>query len=461
MTARRQPLRLCTDWEPLFPVQALFNAIGDDGFLDVVKHLLNRQGYSSDYCHCHFPADLDPQEPTFNGVLFSHFDDVIVVTETQFADVLDTVLASYQSVDPAGADTLTKHLVEFRQSISEPRHKIAQGTIRMTETSTYGDVIDLAGIERNWPDGRQVPKLMAPWPNGSFGYARFSSTRFDDYWIELGGELNEQFGIFMKLPEGTNIAVWFHDGAVRDAEPVIELGSEGELHVLAPNLKSFFAMWADGTLAKSSVAFHELIETDAETTPEEKAQRPIFAAQMRALVAQAPGHAPGVPAPNLTNFMEHWGTTARAKIAADPLMQSISKLLDADIPIRPVGSDPATTYVFPAFYQVRIAGARVDIQTAALPPDYTTFAPLPEKDALIPLLLQVREARARANPGRGLWHSAVLELYEDRTAVLKASWEFEPEFREGGRMTKAEFEADLARFPKSPRWREPWMDELA
>jgi hypothetical protein len=337
----------------------------------------------------------------------------------------------------------------------------------MTETGTYADVIDLAGIERNWPDGRIVPPLIAtvatlmkPWPNGSLGYARFKSTRFDDYWIELGGDLNDQFGIFINLPEGTNIAVWFHEGAVKDAEPVIELGSEGELHVLAPNLKSFFAMWADRTLPKSSVAYLELIGEDDVTTPEDKAQRLPYAAKMRALVAQAPDHPAGVPARNVSKFMEQWGVAARAKIAADPLMQEILTLLAAHIPHRPADSDPATTYVFPAFFQVRIAGVRLEIQTAAIPPDYTTFTPLPEREALIPLLLQVREARARAHPGRGLWHSAVLELYEDRTAVLKASWEFEPEFREGGRMTKAEFAADLARFPKSPRWREPWMDEL-
>jgi hypothetical protein len=337
----------------------------------------------------------------------------------------------------------------------------------MTETGTYADVINLAGIERNWPDGRQVPKLicdaatlMAPWPNGAFGYPRFQSTRFDDYWIELGGDLNDQFGIFMNLPEGTNIAVWFHEGAVRDAELVIELGSEGELHVLAPNLKSFFAMWADGTLPKSTVAYDELINDDALATAEAKAQRPVYAAQLQTLVTQAPDHPSGVPARNIAKFMDQWGAAARARIAADPLMQAILTLLDPHIPRRPDGSDPLTTYVFPASYQIRIAATRVEMQTAALPPDYTTFAPLPERDALLPLLLKAREARARAHPGRGLWHSAVLELYEDRTAVIKASWEFEPEFREGGRMTKAEFEADLAQFPKSPRWREPWMDEL-
>jgi CDI immunity protein len=122
MPTQRPRLKICGDWEPLFPVQALFNAIGDDSFLDIVRHLLNRQGYSSDYCHCHFPADLDPQEPTFEGVLFSHFDDVIVIAESQFADVLDRVILTYHAVDRTGAASLSQLVAEFRQSISVPEH---------------------------------------------------------------------------------------------------------------------------------------------------------------------------------------------------------------------------------------------------------------------------------------------------------------------------------------------------
>jgi hypothetical protein len=333
-------------------------------------------------------------------------------------------------------------------------------------TEVYGDRMDLVSPQKHWPKTRLFPRLISdmaalikPWVNSSIGRCDFVGRELPDRLFDHAADLHEQFGIFINLPGGTNIAVWFHEGAVKDAEPVIELGSEGELHVLAPNLKSFFAMWADGTLPNTSVAYNELVKAD-DLTPNEKAQRAIYAAQLRSLVAQALDHPPGVPAKNIAKFMEHWGAAARAKIAAAPGMQAILTLLDAHIPRRPEGTDPATTYVFPAFYHVRIAGARVEIQAAALPPDYTTFAPLPEREALIPPLRQVREARARGHPGRGLWHSAMLELYEDRTAVLKASWEFEPEFREGGRMTKAELEADLARFPKSVCWREPWMDEL-
>jgi hypothetical protein len=196
----------------------------------------------------------------------------------------------------------------------------------MTETGTYADGVDMAGIERNWPEDWQVPKLisdvanlMAPWPNGSFGYPRFKSTRFDEYWIELGGDLNEQFGIFINLPEGTNIAVWFHKGAVKGAEPIIELGSEGDLYVLAPNLKSFFAMRADCTLAKNTVSYNELIQEEGLTTPEEKAHRPIYAAPMRADVAQAPDYRPGVRPRASLNL---WSSGAQQRGTRLPLIRS-------------------------------------------------------------------------------------------------------------------------------------------
>jgi CDI immunity protein len=112
MTSHRQALKRCGDWDPEFPIQAFFNAIGDDALVDIVTHLVKRQGYSSDYCHCRFPEDLDPAEPKFEGVRFSHFNDTLVVTEDCFADVLRIVIESYQVVDPAGV-----RVVEFRQSI--------------------------------------------------------------------------------------------------------------------------------------------------------------------------------------------------------------------------------------------------------------------------------------------------------------------------------------------------------
>jgi CDI immunity protein len=116
MLNKRQPLKLCGDWDPDFPVQAFFNAWSDNSLPGIVRHLVNRQGASSDNCHCHFPDDYDPEMPKFTGVLFSRFDDSIIITECRFADVLDVVCESYRAVDPAVAKVMAELIIEFRQS---------------------------------------------------------------------------------------------------------------------------------------------------------------------------------------------------------------------------------------------------------------------------------------------------------------------------------------------------------
>jgi hypothetical protein len=331
----------------------------------------------------------------------------------------------------------------------------------MSDDEVYKAVIDLASVERCWPVGHEVPQLIidmanliSPWKNPGVGYANIKGSRFDDYWYELGADLSEQFGTFISLPDGTHISMWFHEGAVKGAEPVIELGGEGELKVLAHNLKTFMMKWAEGSVQR---------ELDPETenaTPEYLAQRKIHSEKMLALVASNPDHPPSAPIPDLPHFLQSWQKMAYAKIASDPIMQAILTLLEKQIPKFPEGADPATTYVMPKLYRVHVAGPRVEIPAPSVPPDYKIREEFPERDALIALVLAAREQRAREVPGRGLWHDAMLEIYSDKTLFLKASWEFEPSFEEGGRMTRAELEADLKRFPRDTRWMQPWMDEL-
>jgi hypothetical protein len=331
------------------------------------------------------------------------------------------------------------------------------------EDNTYNAVIDLASIKRCWPVGHAVPQLItdianliAPWPNPAVGYVRFQGARFDDYWIELGGDLSEQFGKFIHLPDGTYIAMWFHDGAETGSEPVVEIGSEGELNMLAPNLKTFMRKWVDGKVHRE-LDVELLAEIEG---PDYLLNWKTYTSKMTEVIDKFPEPKTAGPIANLPKFFAQWQSSALAKIAADPIMSAILNLMKLHIPKIPEGSDAETTYVFPQAYAVRFAGQRVEIQPPALPPDYTTFDPLPEREALIPLLLQARENRAKEFPGRGLWHDAQLKIHGDNYVLLNASWEFEPSFREGGRMTKAELDADLARFPRDPRWRQPWMDEL-
>jgi hypothetical protein len=314
----------------------------------------------------------------------------------------------------------------------------------MNHTSKY--FVNLHSIERCWPVGHDIPallvafaKLIASWDAGCMGHFQMNGNRLDDYWIEYGGELSEYFANFITLSDGTRIAVWLHDNANRGAEPVIELGGEGDLVVLAPNLRTFLQQLAAGTA-------HRELRLDTAVAPTLAAQQ---LRQIAEVMADAVPHPSTIISATPTNFMEDWQRRATADIAADPTLHAIAACLQAH---KPTPENPTgRTHI-----HWRIAGDRVELQTDALPPDYTTFAALPERDALIPLVLRAREERPKLHPERGLWHSASLEFHSDGQLFIKASWEFEPEFRSGGRMTKA----DLARYPRSPRWIESWMYEL-
>ncbi len=323
------------------------------------------------------------------------------------------------------------------------------------EISLYEPGIDIPSLQRNWPDGHEIPvviiniaTLLKSQIWGAVGYVEMAGSRFDDYWIEGGADLCEQFGMFIKFPDGTRIAQWFHPGAVPDAEPIVGIGSEGDLRVLAPNLKSFLRTWANGA------GRYELALSEDDRTPDRLAQWQAVAAQMHQIIDAAPDHPPSTPVADLVNFIDSYGAASRQAMLTNPIHQEIARVMAAHIP-----HGKASYEYYNA--QIHIAGARIEILPNALPETYPQRAPLPEREALIPLLLQVREQRAQGRfADRGLWHSASLRIHPDGLVWIPADWEFEPCFETGGRMTRAELESDLARFPRSDRWREPWMDEL-
>ncbi len=330
--------------------------------------------------------------------------------------------------------------------------------------SPYADSIDTAGLARNWPLGHDLPQLIAdvaellkPEEHGSFGYFEMRGERFDDYGVEYGGDLCEQFGFFLILPEGSKIGLWFHDGAVRGAEPVVVIGSEGDLQSLAPNLKSFLQDWADGK------GYQDLALQGEDDTVEVRAIWQRIAGKMRAVIDAAPDHPPGAPIADLPKFIEHYGKASLKAMFDHPVHQEIVNLMAAHIPN---GEDKLADY----YLQINIAGPRIELLPNATPETYPKRAPIPpEADRLIPLILTLREERAGGvHTGRGLWNSASLSIMQGDifnlpgpVAMLKASWEFEPGFEDGKRMTKAELDADLAAFPRSERWIMPWMTELA
>jgi hypothetical protein len=319
----------------------------------------------------------------------------------------------------------------------------------------YDQNIDIPSLQRNWPDGRDIPQIIIDiatllksqiW--GSVGYFSMKGYRFNDYWIEGGADLCEQFGMFLEFADGTQVAQWFHPGAVPGAEPIVEIGSEGDLGILAPNLHSFLRSWAnDG-------GYRELTLADEDHTPERLAQWQVVAAQMHAIIDAAPKPPPGGPIDDVSAFIQSYGAASLQAMQSNPIHQEIAKVMDAHIPR---GKESYEYYNA----QIYIAGSRIEILPNALPPEYQVRAPLPEREALIPLILKIREQRSQGiHAARGLWHCACLRILPDGRVWIPADWETEPSFETGGRMTRAELEADLARFPRSDRWHMPWMDEL-
>lgn len=326
-------------------------------------------------------------------------------------------------------------------------------------SNTYANIIDIPGLQSHWPDGRELPlpiveiaQLIRDWPWGAIGYFSMRGARMNDHWIELGADLWDQFGLFLTLADGSNIGLWFHDEVVLGAEPVLLISSEGGASILAPNLKYFLTYWAQGD-GPLDLAF-----SIDEETPERIAERQDFGDRMLALINREPEPPAGAPIPDPDRFMDAYGEAALAQLAADPVMGAIAQLM---VDYIPWGKEAWERISIP----IAIAGLRIEIQ-APLAEDGETRLPFPEREALIPLVLQARQARAIGkHQVRGLWHSAILWLYPNGLVYIAASWEAAPRF-ETDPISHAdcradwltEIRADLDRFPRSVRWREPWME---
>jgi hypothetical protein len=282
---------------------------------------------------------------------------------------------------------------------------------------TYLDAIDITGLQRHWPDGREIPQLIIKiatliqdWPWGAIGYFSMRGARLNDHWIELGADLWDQFGLFIQLTDGSEIGLWFHEGAVPGAEPVLLIGSEGDVSILAPNLKYFMTYWAQGD-GPLDLAF-----SIDEEPPERIAERQDFGDRMLTLIQREPHPPIGAEIPDPELFMETYGNVALAQLAADPVMIAIAELMAAHIP-------QSQEVWHRVGFSIAVSGPHIEV-LAPLSEDGETRVPFPECEALIPLLLQAREERAIGKHARrGLWHSAILWLYSTGRVYIEANWE--------------------------------------
>ncbi|MEQ1652964.1 MAG: hypothetical protein ABL897_10780 [Hyphomicrobium sp.] len=337
-------------------------------------------------------------------------------------------------------------------------------------TDTYSAVANAEDIARQWPDGREMPALLRavvayvkdkPWM--SLGATRLVGDRMDDYWIENGADLWRDFGIFMRLPDGSRVAQWFRDGQTGEP-PVVLIGSEGEQVVLAPNLEAFLAVWAlahfddNGALVAEGVPVglpSDLIRSDDEDEDDDPVAdgRPAFAAFLTQMLERPVAQLITAKQSDagFETFFSEWGHAARAEISANPNLQQMAKILDAYVPR---GKQPWQR----ANFRISAIGDRIEIGGNGDPRKPLNEA---EAAALRPLIARERERRAAGSHApRGLWHSAAINLYPDGLCQLQCDWASAPKFFNGPAATAAEFLRDQQRFPKGERWIEPWMKEL-
>lgn len=338
-------------------------------------------------------------------------------------------------------------------------------------TDTYAAVANANDIARQWPDGREMPALLPaivgyvrdkPWM--SLGATRLVGDRMDDYWIENGADLWHDFGIFMRLPDGSRVAQWFQAHDPNGEPPIVYIGSEGETEILSPNLEAFLASWAlahfddNGALVAAGVPVglpSDLIRSDDEDENDDPVAdgRPAFAAFLKqllgrpveALIAAKPSDAA------FETFFSDWGQAARAGMIANPNLQQMATILDAYVPRGKASWERAN-------FRISAIADRMEIGSKGDPRKTLNET---EAAALRPLIANERERRAGGvHAPRGLWHSAAINLFPDGVCQLQCDWASAPKFFNGPAATAAEFSRDQQRFPKGERWIEPWMKEL-
>jgi CDI immunity protein len=103
-------LSIVSDEDPMFPVQAFFNAISNDHFVFTISNLLQGVGAGFDVAYCEFPEDLDPSDESFEGVRFSLYEDEIIVDYQTFMQYLKLACKQYIKEHPEDHNKLEQLL---------------------------------------------------------------------------------------------------------------------------------------------------------------------------------------------------------------------------------------------------------------------------------------------------------------------------------------------------------------
>ncbi len=124
--------------------------------------------------------------------------------------------------------------------------------------------IDKESVYNHFPSGVTVPPRFvefldcldriiydAGWFPEFFGesFDRYGST-CDGYTSDMG--LSQCFGIFVGLGDGSLLAYWFYEGCDMSNPPIVILGSEGGLGIVAESIEELVARLIDNQFPNKS-----------------------------------------------------------------------------------------------------------------------------------------------------------------------------------------------------------------
>jgi hypothetical protein len=77
----------------------------------------------------------------------------------------------------------------------------------------------------------------------------FEGSHINDYWIENGSHLANQFGLFIHQADGTLAGFWFYEGCDIEKAPIVVLGGgsgQYEVEVIANSIEDFASRIVEG-----------------------------------------------------------------------------------------------------------------------------------------------------------------------------------------------------------------------
>ena len=101
-----------------FPIMAFFNAIPNVDFLDVIKQFSFGIGGGFNDAVCTFPGDLDSDETSFDGIMFSLHDEEIIVDNETFLYYLKKACLVFVEDFPNGKSLIDTFLKKLANNLN-------------------------------------------------------------------------------------------------------------------------------------------------------------------------------------------------------------------------------------------------------------------------------------------------------------------------------------------------------